>query len=227
MNQFKRSALSVFVGVAVAAGLASPRPAMADLQLSYSTSGTFDVNSESRGSTIALTKGNLTIDLSYIGVTETNLSVPDATAPFGSFVITAVTDGHAKIPSSKFSHVTFDLLLTQTAPTSGTGTFTSDISGSVKLGRSNEVTFTFDSPPNPVTIGALSYTLPSSITLNSPDRRVGASTTTALTANINGGGVGSAGDPPATPEPSTLVSAATGVLMVLGYAWRRHHRATA
>jgi hypothetical protein len=223
MISINRSALSVFVGVAVAAGLANPRPVRADLQVTYSTSGTFDVNSVSGGPTITLSSGNLTIDLSYIGITETNLSVPTTTAPFGSFKITAETDGHANENTSG----TFDLVLTQTAPASGSGTFTSEIAGSVKLGMSNAITVTFDSPPNPLTIGSISYTLPSSITLDSPARSVGASTTVALTASINGG-VGAAGDPDppdVAPEPSTLVSAATGVLMVLGYAWRRRPRA--
>ena len=185
--------------------------AKADL-VSYSTSGTFDVNSIS-GSTITLSNGNLTIQVAYTGTTQTNLSIPDPTAPFGSFTVTAETAGSANLNTNG----TFDLTLTQSAPASGSGVFTSEVSGSIKLGTSNQLTIQFDSPPNPITFGEITYTLPSSVLLNSPPQTTGASTTTNLTANINSSAV-------AVPEPSSLISVAIGTAMMLVYASRRCRR---
>ena len=184
----------------------------AKADLSYSTSGTFDVNSQS-GSTITLNSGNLTIQVAYTGTTQINLSIPDTMAPFGGFSVTAETAGSANLNASG----TFDLTLTELAPLSGSGVFTSLVSGSIKLGTSNDLTIQFNSPPNPITLGGITYTLPSSVLLNSPPQTTGAFTTTNLTANISGSAV-------AVPEPSSLISVAIGTAMMLGYASRRCRR---
>lgn len=216
MSLSRRCAASA-LALAFALGLATSRPANAALDVSYSTSGTFDINSVTGGPTITLSNGNLTIDISYFGTTETNLSIPDATAPFGYFKVTADTDKSANLPASG----TFNLLLTQTNPSNANGTFTSSVSGSIKLGTSNELTITFNSPPNPMTLGTVKYTLPSSVVLTSPAQTTGAFTTTNLTASIG------AVDVVATPEPSAMLSAGTGIVMALGWASRNRRRARA
>jgi PEP-CTERM motif len=199
------------ISLSLAIGLVTSRPVKAGPVVSYSTSGTFDVNSTT-GSTIELNKGNFTIELFYTGTTQANLAVPDSTAPFGTFTIDVVENGKANLSTSG----TFDLMLSQTDPTNSNGTFTSDISGSVQLGTSNDVTVTFNSPPNPITFGAITYTLPGSITLASPPAKTAfASSTTDLTANISGITTGS------VPEPSSLILATAGAAMGLVYAgWR-------
>jgi hypothetical protein len=161
MNDLGRLMFRI-ISLALALGLVTSRPVKAGPVVSYSTSGTFDVNSTT-GSTIELNKGNFTIELFYTGTTETNLAFPESTAPFGTFTIDVVENGKAKLSTSG----TFDLMLSQTDPTNSNGTFTSDISGSVQLGTSNDVTVTFNSQPNPITFGAITYTLPGSITLAS------------------------------------------------------------
>ena len=193
--------------LALALGLVTPRPARAYSEVSYSTSGTFDVNSTT-GSMIELKKGKFTIELFYTGTTQTNLAVPDSTAPFGTFTIDVVEDGKANLSTSG----TFDLMLSQTDPTISNGTFTTDISGSVKLGTSNEVTVTFNSPPNPITFGAITYALPGSIhaVASPPANTAFAFSATDLTANIS------------VPEPSSLLLASTAAAMGLVYGgWRR------
>jgi hypothetical protein len=198
------------ISLALALGLVTSRPVKAGPVVSYSTSGTFDVNSTT-GSTIELKKGNFTIELFYVGTTQTNLAVPESTAPFGTFTIDVVKNGKADLSTSG----TFDLMLSQTDPTNGNGTFTSDISGSVQLGTSNDVTVTFNSPPNPITFGAIAYKLPGSITLASPPAKTAfASTSTDLTAHISG-------TTTSVPEPSSLLIASAGAAMGLVYAgWR-------
>jgi hypothetical protein len=199
------------ISLSLALGLVTSRPVKAGSVVSFSTSGTFDVNSTT-GSTIELKKGNFTIELFYTGTTQTNLAVPDSTAPFGTFTIDVVKNGKANLSTSG----TFDLMFSQTDQTNGNGTFTSDISGSVQLGTSNDVTVTFNSPPNPITFGAITYTLPGSITLASPPAKTAfASSTTDLTANISGIPTSS------VPEPSSLILASAGAAMGLVYAgWR-------
>jgi PEP-CTERM motif len=193
------------ISLALALGLVTSRPVKAGPVVAYSTSGTFDVNSTA-GSTIELNKGNFTIELFYTGTTQTNLAVPESTAPFGTFTIDVVKNGKANLSTSG----TFDLMLSQTDPTISNGTFTTDISGSVKLGTSNDVTVMFNSPPNPITFGAITYTLPGSITLASPPANTAfAFSTTDLTANIS------------VPEPSSLLLASAGAAMGLVYGgWR-------
>jgi len=216
MSLSRRCAASA-LALAFALGLATSRPANAALDVSYSTSGTFDINSVTGGPTITLSNGNLRIDVSYVGATQTNLPIPAGAAPFGSFKVTADTAGSANLPASG----TFSLLLTQTNPSNANGTFTSSVSGSIKLGTSNELTITFDSPPNPITLGTVKYTLPSSVVLTSPAKTTDASTTTNLTASIE------AVDVVATPEPSAMLSAGTGIVMALGWAWRSRRRTRA
>jgi hypothetical protein len=210
MNDLGRLMFRI-ISLALALGLVTSRPVKAGPVVSYSTSGTFDVNSTT-GSTIELNKGNFTIELFYTGTTQTNLAVPDSTAPFGTFTIDVLENGKANLSTSG----TFDLMLRQTDPTISNGTFTTDISGSVKLGTSNDVTVTFNSPPNPITFGAITYTLPGSITLaSSPAKPAFASTSTDLTANISGTTTTS------VPEPSSLLIASAGAAMGLVYAgWR-------
>jgi uncharacterized protein (TIGR03437 family) len=211
MRHLSPSLFSIFA-LALPLVLLNKREARADLNVSYSTSGTFDVNSQT-GSTITLQNGNLTIQVAYTGTTQTNLGIPDTTAPFGYFTVTAENSGKANLPASG----TFDLTITQTVPSSGNGVFTSDVSGSIKLGTSNDLTIQFNSSSNPITLGDISYTLPSSVLLTSPPNTTGASTTTNLTANIS--------DPPvAAPEPSSLITVAIGTAMMLGYACRRCRR---
>jgi hypothetical protein len=209
MRHITHSLFGVFVLV-LPLVLLNQGEAKADL-VSYSTSGSFNVNGQS-GSTITLSSGNLTIQVAYTGTTQTNLSIPDTTAPFGVFTVTAVTSGSANLNTSG----TFDLTITQSAPSIGSGQFTSDVSGSIKLGTSNNSTIQFNSPPNPITLGGITYMLPSSIPLTSPAQTTGAFTTTDLTANISG--ISS------VPEPSSLISVAIGTAMMLGYAWRRCRR---
>jgi hypothetical protein len=207
MRHITHSLFSIFV-LALPLVLLNQGEAKADLLVSYSTSGSFDVNAQS-GSTITLSNGNLTIQVAYTGTTQTNLSIPDTPAPFGVFTVTAVTSGSANLTASG----TFDLTITQSEPPDGSGQFTADVSGSIKLGTSNNLTVQFNSPPNPITLDGIIYTLPSSILLPSPARTIGASTTTNLTADIS-----------AVPESSSLISVAIGTAMMLGYAWRRCRR---
>jgi hypothetical protein len=209
MRHVAHSLFSIFV-LALPLVLLNQGEAKADL-VSFSTSGSFSVNGQS-GSTITLSSGNLTIQVAYAGTTQTNLSIPDTTAPFGVFTVTAVTNGSANLGATG----TFDLTITQSAPPNGSGMFTADVTGNIQLGTSRNLTITFNSPPNPITLGGTTYTLPSPIQLPSPASTT-APTTTNLTADISGTGV-------VIPEPSSLISVAIGTAMMLGYAWRRCRR---
>ena len=62
------------IALSLAVGLVTSRPVKAGPVVSYSTSGTFDVNSTT-GSTIELNKGNFTIELFFTGTRQNGFCV--------------------------------------------------------------------------------------------------------------------------------------------------------
>jgi hypothetical protein len=182
----------------------------AGTMVSYTTSGTFS-SSGTNVIELGIGSGKPTIDITFTGTSQTNLGVPDPTAPFGTFEALVVNTGSANRPVSG----DFSLLLTQTAPTNDSHTFTSTVSGSIKLDTSNDMTITFASPLS-TTFGSITYTIPASVVLASPGNTAGATSTASLTADI----VDPA--PLAIPEPTTWVSGCTAIVFSGAFlAWRR------
>lgn len=201
--------------VTAALALTASGEARASLTVTYSTSGTFGSSGTNE---IVLGTGSSKpqIDVIFTGTTQTNLGVPDLTAPFGSFSATVVSTGNANRPVSD----TFSLVLTQTDPTNGSHTFSSTVNGSINLGANNVVTITFTSPLS-TTFDTITYTVPATVTLASPSDTVGANTSASVTGTIT------VAAPPAAPEPSTMVYGGTAALFGLASAWRRRRNATA
>jgi hypothetical protein len=193
--------------------LAGSREAKAGFDVSYSTSGSFIVNGQT-GSSVTLSSGNLTVELTYTGANVANLSAPTSTAPFGMFNVKVDQAGDA----NENVIGSFDILLQQTLPSNAQGMFTADVSGKVKLDTNRQITISFDSPPNPITLDGITYTLPSPITLNSPAESVGAQADTALTVSISGSPV------VAAPEPPTVITIASGVGALSLWRLRRPRR---
>src|SRR5205085_1961345 len=103
------------IALAILLGPAAPRPARAGMTVSYNTSGAFHFGQQN-GSTITLSSGNTnmtSVQLSFVGVNESNHSAPDLSALFGTFTAKTIASGNANLGTSG----SFDLQLTQTDPT--------------------------------------------------------------------------------------------------------------
>jgi hypothetical protein len=198
-------------------GLIGAPRAQAGLVVSYNTTGSF----QGGGSSLLLATGgqSTAVEITFTGVNIANLALDALDAPFGTFTAQAVSAGSANLNGSG----TFSILLQQTAPNNDSHTFDAVVSGSIKLGTNRDLIFTFDSPLA-WSLGSITYEIPSSVTLASPAKTVGATTTSDMTVNIT-----SHSDDPvqAVPEPSTLLGAAIAVVAGLGYTCRRYRRIAA
>jgi hypothetical protein len=211
----KRSALRAIVLAMVVVVMTGARPAQASLTVAvdYSTSGTFDITSPSPtfgNDTSTVLWGNGLEILSFDGTSRTNVPVPDSIAPLGTFEVFGGT-------FTDLSNVTgtFSLTLSETAPLHSSHTINSTISGSLAFDSTGRLTITFDSPSS-FSVGNVLYTLPASISVDAPSWSH-LTTTASLTANLV-----DPPDPPAAPEPSTLVALLSGAVP-LGF-WARFRR---
>ena len=177
-------ALSVAAAVSMAASVAGAQ------NVTYSTSGTF-----SGGSCTASVCVNGGHSLTFFGIapstvfSPTNISLGYFQAGNTSNKQTLELDG-----------VSFELMITQTEPTSGSSIFTALLSGHITAKNNADAVVTFNQPS--VTIGGVAYTLSSGtygivpVNTNNGVTTIQAMVSTSVTA---------------TPEPATLLLLGSGL----------------
>jgi hypothetical protein len=211
--------IAVLSLIATAATLAAPTTAKA-VVVTYSTTGQFDINPPAYPGTdpAAVTVGTTTV--TFNGVTRTvDTDETGSNSGFGSFVVS----GGTSVDQALAGH-TFNLFITQvTPPGANHATFTSLLSGTVRINNSKAYV-EFQNPLSQ-TVVAADGTNTTYLILNS-DKILGGSPvpgTVALNAPQTGGLAGN----PSTingfvtavvPEPTTMASAVIGLVLFAGAA---------
>jgi hypothetical protein len=208
VRRITKAGLTAVAALAVGALTASAQV------VTYSTSGTLTGTGCS---------GNVcTVDgltLSFQGNPTGNYLAPTNNIDLGAFVTTAnPAAGTNTVGLQSFSGISFTLLITQTAPSGGTGNFSGPISGTLSYNPSSSTLFW--SPTTLTTsIGLVNYALvtdqqfPNQIGISPPALGANPNNTT-IRANIT-----------ATPEPATFLLLAPG-LAGLGLTVRLRRRST-
>ncbi len=204
--------LMKLLGVAILA--LSAGQARAGVVLSFTSTGSF---SSSSTNVADYSAANAEVTLTYTPFNQT-ISAPANNVEIGTFVLKTIKAGSNNGLSP--NNDDFTLLLTQTNPSAPGHSFTSDVSGSVKVKNpSGDLSITFNAPLF-ATFGNETYTInPSTLTLAAPSG-VNHTTSATLFADISV-------QPAAVPEPSTLLTSSLVGLMGLGYTWRRKAKAAA
>ena len=183
--------------------------------VTYSTTGTF--SGGSGGTSCTLTQ--CTVDgftLTFANAGSTNYLAPTL-VDLGQFMTSfAPAGGTAGLTA--FTGVNFTLMITQTAPSGGTGTFSDGISGSLAYNPSSS-SLVWSPTVTSLTIGTTTYKL---VVDNSNNIRIQAP---AINAGANPNPTSVKADVSVTPEPATLLLLAPG-LAGLGLATRIRRRRT-
>jgi hypothetical protein len=181
--------------------------------VTYFTTGTFaGAGCAGNICTGTPTSGSGVFTLTFVNAGSNTYGAP-TTVDLGSFSTSCAGCG-GTLTSASFSGITFTLLITQTAPTAGTGSFSDGVTGSLGW---NPITSSLVWMPatTVLTIGGVTYTLTvdnsGNIKINAPTADQ-APNLTAVKADIVASTV---------PEPSTVALMATGLFGLIPVIRRR------